>query len=242
MLKSSLCQYFWENYWDGYKYTMFNETKYTRWYHSIVEKARSRSDVIGYVEMHHVIPRCMGGSNLRNNLVPLTAKEHFICHWLLTKMVDGVYRHKLEAAMSSFQCISPKRPRRVLSSFEYSKAREAMFLTAKETLWFTNGKEEIMAFVCPEDWKPGRLLKGKVSWTKDGTSVRSFESPGPEWVRGNGQNGKVWWNNGATEVWQRASPGAEWARGRTAESVTKLGNQASAAGKKRAHQRWGSPL
>ncbi len=30
--------------------------------------------------------RCMGGSNKQENLVVLTAKEHFLCHLLLTKV------------------------------------------------------------------------------------------------------------------------------------------------------------
>ena len=85
-------------------------------------------------------------------------------------------------------------------------------------------------------------LKGRVSWTKDGKSVRSIDCPGPEWVRGNGQNGKVWWNNRTDEVWQREIPGEEWIRGRAPASVKRLNEQASAAGKKRAHLRWGSPL
>jgi hypothetical protein len=85
-------------------------------------------------------------------------------------------------------------------------------------------------------------LKGRVSWTKDGKSVRSVECPGPGWVRGNGQNGKVWWNNGTKEAWQRESPGPSWTKGRTPESKARLTAQASAAGKKRAHLRWGSSL
>ena len=37
-------------------------------------------------EEHHIIPRCLGGSDDKSNLVKLTAKEHFICHLLLTKI------------------------------------------------------------------------------------------------------------------------------------------------------------
>lgn len=39
-----------------------------------------------YFELHHIIPKSLGGSNLINNLVLLTAREHFICHWLLVKI------------------------------------------------------------------------------------------------------------------------------------------------------------
>ena len=82
-------------------------------------------------------------------------------------------------------------------------------------------------------------LKGRVSWTKDGKSVRSVECPGLGWVRGNGQTGKVWWNNGTKEVWQRESPGEGWRRGRTPASAQRLANQAKKAGIIGSQVRWG---
>lgn len=39
-----------------------------------------------YAERHHIIPKCMGGSNDKSNLTILTAREHFICHWLLSEI------------------------------------------------------------------------------------------------------------------------------------------------------------
>lgn len=40
----------------------------------------------GYVEVHHVLPKCMGGTDAPDNLVALTAEEHFVAHQLLCKM------------------------------------------------------------------------------------------------------------------------------------------------------------
>lgn len=84
-------------------------------------------------------------------------------------------------------------------------------------------------------------LKGRVSWTKDGKSVRSVDCPGPGWTRGNGQAGKVWWNNGTSEVWSRECPRG-WVKGRSPSSVKHLASQASNAGKQRARQWWGSKV
>ena len=67
---------------------MFIESKYTKWYHSIIDRAKNRVHN-GYTELHHIIPKCLGGLDTVDNLVELTAREHFICHWLLTKMVTG---------------------------------------------------------------------------------------------------------------------------------------------------------
>lgn len=39
-----------------------------------------------YYENHHIIPRCMNGSDEPSNFVLLTAREHFIAHKLLTKI------------------------------------------------------------------------------------------------------------------------------------------------------------
>lgn len=40
----------------------------------------------GYSEQHHVVPRCIGGSDDPGNLVRLTAEEHFVAHQLLAKI------------------------------------------------------------------------------------------------------------------------------------------------------------
>lgn len=39
-----------------------------------------------YTELHHIIPKSLGGSDNSNNLVLLTAREHFIAHLLLSKI------------------------------------------------------------------------------------------------------------------------------------------------------------
>lgn len=39
-----------------------------------------------YYEKHHIIPKCMGRSNIKSNLVELTPEEHFLAHQLLVKI------------------------------------------------------------------------------------------------------------------------------------------------------------
>ena len=71
--------------------------KYTRWYNQIIERAcwRLTED---YTETHHILPRSLGGTDDIDNLVELTAREHFICHWLLTKIHTGDARNKMLSA------------------------------------------------------------------------------------------------------------------------------------------------
>ena len=72
--------------------------KYTRWYNQIVERARFRITE-EYTETHHIQPRSLGGTDNIDNLVELTAREHFICHWLLVKMTTGEDRYKMLNAL-----------------------------------------------------------------------------------------------------------------------------------------------
>ena len=72
--------------------------KYTQWYTNITERAKNRY-LDSYTESHHIVPRSLGGSDDADNLVNLTAREHFICHWLLVKMTIGQEHHKMLNAL-----------------------------------------------------------------------------------------------------------------------------------------------
>ena len=76
--------------------------KYTRWYNSIIENSRTRT-LDCYKERHHVIPRSLGGTDEKHNLVDLTAREHFVCHWLLVKMYTGQAQHKMVYALNGMK-------------------------------------------------------------------------------------------------------------------------------------------
>lgn len=94
---------------------MYLTNKYTKWYKNIVAKATKRVNQNEYLEAHHIIPDCFfinrsrkgtpgwieGDPNDRNNIVFLTAKEHFICHRLLPKMTTG--RAKISMAYAVWQ-------------------------------------------------------------------------------------------------------------------------------------------
>lgn len=68
---------------------------YRKVYFNIISNAQGRS-LLGYGEVHHIVPRCMGGSDEKSNLVKLTAREHLLCHILLAKIHGG----KLWAAVN----------------------------------------------------------------------------------------------------------------------------------------------
>ena len=76
--------------------------KYTIWYSAITDRARTRK-IDGYTERHHIIPKSLNGTDDKNNLVDLTAREHFICHWLLTKMHTGEAKAKMIYALNGMK-------------------------------------------------------------------------------------------------------------------------------------------
>lgn len=58
-------------------------------YEQLIQKAVNRERPEGYLERHHIKPKSLGGSNESSNIVPLTAREHFIAHLLLAKIYGG---------------------------------------------------------------------------------------------------------------------------------------------------------
>jgi hypothetical protein len=54
--------------------------------YNLIIRNRIINPIDGYTETHHIIPRSLGGSNDLDNLVKLSAREHYICHFLLMKM------------------------------------------------------------------------------------------------------------------------------------------------------------
>ena len=51
-----------------------------------------------YHERHHIVPKCMGGTNDEDNLIDLFAREHYEAHRLL--VLENPNNHKLAYAWS----------------------------------------------------------------------------------------------------------------------------------------------
>ena len=101
---------------------MYLQNKYTIWYYSIINNAINR-EITGYTEKHHVIPKSLGGSDCNDNIVKLTAREHFICHWLLVKITTGNDRYKMSHA---FWRLVNCSPRYKITSRAYQSAKVAV--------------------------------------------------------------------------------------------------------------------
>lgn len=58
-------------------------------YKSFIDDRISKQDFIGYSETHHIIPKSLGGSNNKDNLIRLSASDHFFAHRLLARIHKG---------------------------------------------------------------------------------------------------------------------------------------------------------
>ena len=62
-------------------------SKYIKWYYELCDsrKSMSRSKGDYYYESHHIKPKWLGGLDNKDNIVLLTAREHYLAHYLLFK-------------------------------------------------------------------------------------------------------------------------------------------------------------
>lgn len=92
---------------------------YQRIYDEIINNALIRgldkNRLNGYYEKHHIIPKCLSGSNEKSNLVLLTGREHYLCHYLLwkiykdnNKLMNAIWR-MIHGQQSKFININSKQ-------------------------------------------------------------------------------------------------------------------------------------
>lgn len=131
---------------------MFKENKYTNLYNKLIERSVERNwKKASGRERHHIIPQSLGGSNDKSNLTYLSAREHFICHWLLIKMTEGEARSKMLYALMGMRAMSDTHQRysSSVTSRVYEKYRIEHALNHSERM---KGKPA---------WNKGQKLEGE---------------------------------------------------------------------------------
>jgi hypothetical protein len=94
---------------------------YKEIYETLCKRGQTRVlDV--YTEKHHIVPRCLGGSDNKNNITILTPREHYLAHYMLTKIYTENY--KLLHAFSMMAVINRKQSR-TYNARQYAKMAEA---------------------------------------------------------------------------------------------------------------------
>lgn len=152
-------------------------TKYYTWYNAIVNhRMKNPLEDDAYREVHHIIPKSLNGSNDRDNLVALSAREHFICHYLLTKIypVGSNEWYKMQHAF--MMMAADKHGKRYFNARLYEACRHRFSVTMSRNqigdknsqfgkIWITNLSLERNQKVCTEElehwlsigWTRGRI-------------------------------------------------------------------------------------
>lgn len=76
----------------------------------------------GYVEKHHIIPKCMGGDDSLSNLVALPPRAHYIAHYLLWKAYPN---NKSLAHAYAMMAVNNPYQYRIMNSKLYELAKTA---------------------------------------------------------------------------------------------------------------------
>lgn len=131
-----------------------------------------------YYENHHILPKSLGGVNNSYNMVLLTPREHFICHWLLIKIYPkgSNERKKMLYAFWSMKLKPTQKCERYINARAYELLRKEYVNVHRENMkvkqggvnnshfgkhWFTNRNTgECKHFIVAPDetWIEGRNL------------------------------------------------------------------------------------
>lgn len=95
---------------------------YEKNYYDYINYVKSIDRKLDYSEIHHIIPRCLGGSDDKSNLVVLTAREHFLAHYLLTKIYSD--NSKIMDAFRMMGVINKNEQKRYINSRLYESKRK----------------------------------------------------------------------------------------------------------------------
>lgn len=146
-----------------------------------------------YYENHHIFPKSLfplWGSR-KSNLVLLTAREHFFCHQLLTKIWPGrEMSYALNAFLWGYKTSNKKGVQRTnkykITSREYEKIRSQMakyLSVSQKEVWSNKTDEEL------QDWgkRHSKAMHARTKEQKEATLKKYRETlknrPKEEWKR-----------------------------------------------------------
>lgn len=119
---------------------------YSKVYTNLINRSQIRTTSNNeYYELHHIIPRCMQGKDVKDNIVRLTAREHYVAHQLLVKMYPGNSKLIYAANMMTVNTADLKRSKN--KRYEWLRKRFAVTCSIRQqgkgntsygSIWVTN--------------------------------------------------------------------------------------------------------
>ncbi len=143
---------------------------YQKIYDRLITYAKYQETPSNY-EVHHILPRSMGGKDTNSNLVKLTYRQHYVAHRLLEKITKGTHNHH---KMIKAVILMSGKEDKWISSTSYEKLRRRFSDWAKLNIHKTLHKDTLcfnMTGVLPEfhiiySQSKHLNMKPKVSFSK----------------------------------------------------------------------------
>lgn len=143
---------------------------YKNIYEALIARAQS-SRILSYTETHHIMPKCLGGSDDKTNLVDLTPEEHYLAHLLLVKIYP---RESKIIFAANMMCLNSETHQRNTNK-RYSWLKKLFISECRKrtgeangatgTMWITNqveNKKIKSTENIPDGWSKGRKVKDDI--------------------------------------------------------------------------------
>lgn len=184
------------------------DNKYTLIYKNLVESRQNMGRVFtthcGY-ERHHIIPKSLGGSDRKENIVILTPREHCIAHMLLVRMYEGLAKAKMIFALRSMTRLRNKH-RNTITTRLYETIRNDYQNRIKDPSVIAYRSE-----ITRKQWTPERKKavaeKTRKQW-EEGSKRQTFASK--EYKEKKCQQMKERWQDPEYRQWQREITIQQW--------------------------------
>ncbi len=196
---------------------------YEKIYSQMVERAKSRI-LVGYQEKHHIIPKCMGGNNESENIVALTAEEHYLVHLLLVR----IYPDNIKLVYAANRMACNNRKKYSIARKWYSNTTRGLKKSGPHKKAISEAKKQNIEF-CGQWYRGWDELKTKTGVTRhlylkygDRPELLMMVGKRSIWQKPKGIDeqmkrnisetrrktalGRTWYNNGEKEFFLRSNP------------------------------------
>jgi len=178
---------------------------YSKIYQTLINKRRKNPYTLGYSEKHHIIPKSLGGTDNKTNIVVLSGREHWIAHLLLHK----IYRQPSTAHacnMMAMRCEERGIPYiKNSKTYEYIRKEHSKHMAGLGkkrigkkngsfgTVWICNIELRQNKKIPKDEIIPNGWVKGRNKWKKlENTRIKR---PHALWVTNGKKNKCLHWED-----------------------------------------------
>jgi len=75
-------------------------------YENFILDRMEKQDFVGYGEKHHIVPRSLGGTDDKENIIRLAGSDHFFAHRLLAKIHGGKMLQAINIMINQYNTLN----------------------------------------------------------------------------------------------------------------------------------------